>query len=336
MAGRQLPQIIYQKHIGRISRRHSAQVLQSRLPGGIQGGALDGCHRLHAVSYGCPDHIIDVAVVKDIIGLSVIGAETEVVKETEILNSAPYGLHILGDGAVPGIHPHAASHLLQGFLRRPGFVAGVRTAAQIGGQHPSLHKGGVALEVQAVLLGCSDNIHHAVASMNHIQIIHDFRQPHNPLQLSQLLYLGRPKLGACMLQSGHSRHTAGYVNQLAHGKPLRSLMHIPHSLNAPYISNLMGICDDRGGSLGNHRLCKIPGCHHGTLNMLMGVYQTRNQVFSLSVHHFFRKLFLPAWLLILHMANEAVIYINAGRVNFPGNHIDQLYILYGQITFYLS
>ena len=34
---------------------------QSRLPGGIQGGALDGCHRLHAVSYGCPDHIIDVA-----------------------------------------------------------------------------------------------------------------------------------------------------------------------------------------------------------------------------------------------------------------------------------
>ena len=36
----------------------------------------------------CPDHIIDVAVVKDIIGLSVIGAETEVVKETEILNPA--------------------------------------------------------------------------------------------------------------------------------------------------------------------------------------------------------------------------------------------------------
>ncbi|CCY84003.1 unknown [Clostridium sp. CAG:149] len=278
-------QIVEKHHIGRKAGGYGAQMADSCFPGRIDGCTLDRQNRIHAAADGFSDHCVHMAYVEEIITLSVIAAEGQCVKEPLILDSVPDSLHISRDGAFPGIHIHAVSELLSGL--RPGcsFMAGPRSSDQISGELSSCHRRGMSLQIQSVFLSGLNNIHHPVIPVHHSVKVHDLCQSHRSLETGQSVDILCKKFSPGILTARHCRHTAWDVHKLAHGKIASRIVHVDNALPSIDISYLMGIVNNRRGSVGDHRLGKVAGRHHGTLNMHVRVDQSRNQITPLPVIH---------------------------------------------------
>src|SRR5699024_10262858 len=110
---------------------NGSQVLKVDLSCRVKGGALDGCHRVHAASDGRSDHIVHVAHVQDVIRLPVVCTETEMVKEPDAFHALPDLLHIIPDSRLPGGYKHTAAKLLQRLIALPGLMAGIGAAAEV-------------------------------------------------------------------------------------------------------------------------------------------------------------------------------------------------------------
>ena len=109
-------------------------------------------------------------------------------------------------------------------------------------------------------------------------------------------------------------------------------MHITHALHAPYIGNFMRVGNHGRCPVRKNCLCEITRRHHGAFDMLMRIQKAGNQIVSLSIHNGRCLVQIRIQILIFHMCNHTIINKYIGRIDFSGNHVDQLNMFDQQIA----
>ena len=132
--------------------------------------------------------------------------------------------------------------------------------------------GGVAVDLLVMGLAGNDLLHHLGIAVDGAHEVH---------HLGQTLYAGMVieavdgtvvQVGTGLVQR-RGRYAGGQHKAHVHGQVLGGLEHIFDAIGAHDVGDLVGVGDDSGGAVGQHRLGKLRGTDQGTLQMDVGVHK---------------------------------------------------------------
>ena len=278
------------------------------------------------------DHVVDVPHVKDVVGLSVVGAEGQPVQAGEVLDPLPDGGDVAGDGGVPGVDVDAGAHLVHRLLAGGGLVAGPGAAHPVGGDHPPGLAGEVALQVEALLLGGGDDVHHPLLALDHPDKVHHLGQAVDVLQLGQPVDGGGVKGGPGVFQSGDRGDAGGDVDELAHGQAQGRVVHVVDRLLPGDVGDLVGVGDGGGGAVGQDGGGEVAGGQHRTLHVDVGVDEAGHQGAATPVVDLFGQVQIRLGIARLHVGHKPLVDKDGGGVNLAGEDVDVLDVGDGQVA----
>ena len=135
-----------QQQVRRAPRRDCSElseaVPQSRVERRADERILDG----HAGGDGIADHRVDVAVVGDVLGLPVVGAERDPARPV-LEQQREQGLEVPGGRSFADQQPHPGAQALAAFLRGVRLVVGADAGGGVRLQRPPAHARGVPVDV---------------------------------------------------------------------------------------------------------------------------------------------------------------------------------------------
>ena len=263
--------VVDDDEVRQIAGCNGAAVVQQEVAGSVVAGGLDGGNGVGAQGDGLFDDVVDVTLFQQVVGVLVIGAE-HTAFHILVAQQGDQRFQIAGCGALADHNELAALELCDGVVQVVALVVGVHAGGDVGVQVVAHQVGGVAVDLLVMRLAGHDLLHHLGIAVDGANEVH---------HLGQTLYTGMVieavdspvvQVGAGLVQR-RGRHAGGQHKAHVHGQVLGGLEHILDAIGAHDVGDLVGVGDDGGGAMGQHRLGKLRGTDQGTLQMDVGVHK---------------------------------------------------------------
>ena len=315
-------QTVHHAEVGQIAGGDGAPVVELIVPGGVVAGHLDGNDRVHTGGNGPPYNVINMALFQNVVGMAVVTAEHAALIILR-RQQGQQSIQILGRCTLPNHNVLTQTQLGQGVLHVIAFVVGIDAGSHIGGQVFIPDAGGVAVYLLVVGLGRHNLLQYHGVGGDDAGIVHHFRQTVDSGVLVEGVNGPVVQHRAGLIQ-GRGRDAGGQHKPHIHRQALGGLEHVIDAVGAHDVGNLMGVRDDGGGAVGQHRPGKLPGTDQGAFQMDVGIDETRQNDFTVHVVG-------QAALIGTHAHNQPLGHGNVGGTQLIGKHVDIGGVLQNQV-----
>ena len=274
--------------IGAFSRGDGAQVvIHLEALGAVDGDHLDGGHRVDALGHRPAEQSVHMALGPESLGMGVVGDQQGKAAVHLVFGDRfGYLMEVPPAGTLPEHGVHTQAHFGQSFFRTGGLVAGAHTGGDIAVEAPvQIGHGVVAGDGPPGLAGLGQDGVGAVRAREDAGVVHHLAQGHRAPVLHELAHILRPHRAAGVLKAGDSGHAGGHGEHGFEGGGGGVLHQEGDALGAQYIADFMGIVVYTHRALGEHRPGKVPGGHHGGLDVDVAIQKAGGEVGIPGVHH---------------------------------------------------
>ena len=171
----------------------------------------------------------------------------------------------------------------------------------------------MTVDLFMVGLGGYDLSHRVAVGTDNAGEIHHFCQTQNPGMVKETVHILVVQIGTALIQRG-SGHTGGDHKPYIHRKILGCRQHVVDAGGVHHIGDLVGIGDDGGGAVGNHRPGKFSGAYQTGFQMDMGINESGADDPPGHIH-------FPNALILAQTHNEAMGNGDVLGHQFAGKHI---------------
>ena len=242
-------EIVHHRKVGQVPWGDGSPVVELIIPGGVVAGGLDGDDGIHPLGDGPADDIVDVALVEQVVGMLVVGAEHAAVVVPG-RQQGQQGVQVPGRGALPDHDELPQLELQHRILQIGALVVRVDAGGHIGAEIRLPEAGGVAVNLLVVGLGRHDLLQRHRIGGDDAGVIHHLRQAVDPGMVVERV--DGPVIQRCAgLVHGRGGDAGGQHEAHVDGQALGGLQHIVDAVGAHDVGDLMGIGDDRGGAVGS-------------------------------------------------------------------------------------
>ena len=324
-----LRQVVDEQNVRQTAGRNGTDlVVHTEMAGGVDRGHLNRLHGRHAQLYGAAHVVVDVALLHDLTGVLVVGAEAEIVgAAAQLQRGADQGVHIALGAALAHQNAHTHPQATEQFFLGDALVVIGNTAGGIYIQLLAQTADGVAVDdlaagqrvgylVDVFVLDKQDLGRVQLAQTDGFLPIHDLR------------HLLSAQSGAVGFQTRRRRHAGGYLDQHTVGQAVDGLQHGAQALLAGHIGNFHQVGTQGGGAVGHDHGGQCLRGEHGGLKVHMRVDQARYGISAAAVHGFQRFQYSARF----DGHDPFVLDINVGGIYFAGKYIDQLRIGQSQVA----
>ena len=223
-------------------------------------------------------------------------------------------LQIAGGGALADHDELAPLQLGDGVVEIVALVVGVHACRHIGVQVVAHQIRGVAVDLLVVGLTGHDLGHHVRIAVDDAVGVH---------HLGQALYAGMVIEGVdgpvvqigTGLVHGRGGHAGGQHEPHIHRQILGGLQHVLNAVGAHDVGDLVGVGDDGGGAVGQHRTGEFAGAHQRAFQMDVGVHKARQHDLAGNVH-------LHVAMVLAHAHDQALGHGDVRLTQLIGKHVD--------------
>ena len=306
-------EIIEQHKIGAPAGRDKPAVAQAKgARGGNAGGAVGG-ERRRAKFYRRADHEIEMAFLKNIEGVAVIGAEGD---EGRIALGDDRGerMQVFRHRPLPDQRMHALRQFLQRLFGARRLMVGADAGGKIAVEVKPAQQRRVSVYVAA--LEQREFCQHIGRARQHAGKIHEFGEADDPLVLHQRREVGRLQPRAAGFKM-RRRHAARQVDAQVHDGLAGAGQKILYAGKSKHIGDFMRIANRRGDAIGQHQPVKLMRRHQRGFDMQMRVDETRRNDFAVRIN------FTKAGIVAMRADNAVAANGDIGLRQRAGHKIEQ-------------
>ncbi len=202
--GHEVDEVGEDEHVGPVAGCDSAMSHQPVAQSRVQRGHDDRVLGSDPRADGLPDHLVDVAVVRDVLRIAVVGAERDAVG-AELLRERQEVEQVPRHRGLANEEPHAGTEPLSPFLHRQRLVVGLDARRGVGLELLPEDSGGVPVGV----LGAFERELRELGrrSCDDAREVHHLREPQHASPPHQGLEVARPERAPWRLERrrGHAR-----------------------------------------------------------------------------------------------------------------------------------
>ena len=320
-------EVVQHGEVRQIPGGNGALVVQEEVAGSVVTGHLDGQDGIRAQMDGLADDVVDVSLVQQIPGVLVVGGEHAAVGVL-LGEQGHQGLQVLGGGALADHDKLSLAQLLQGILKGVALMVGIHPGGDVRVQGVAAQAGRMAVDLLVMGLGDHDLLDGGTVAMDNAGVVHHFRQAQHPGMVEVGVDVPPAQLLAVLLK-GHGRHAGGQHEMHIQGKAVGGGDHVVDAAHAADVGDLMGIGDDGGGAVGNHRPGKGRGRHQGALQVNVRVDKAGGDHLAGDVH-------LLDAAVIAHAHHQAAHHGDIALAQLVGEHVDIGGVLQHQVSLLLT
>ena len=274
-------EVVDDDEVPQVARGDGAPVVQQEVPGGVVAGHLHGGDRIHPQADGPLDDVVDMALLQQVVGVLVVGAEHASLG-VFVAQQGGKGVQVPGGSALPDHDKLPPLQLGDGVVQVVALVVGIDAGGDVGVQVVAHQIRRVAVDLLVVGLGGHDLLHRLVVPGDDAYEIHHLRQSLDPGVVIEGVD-GPVVQGRAGLVQGRGRHTGGQHKPHVHRQALRGLEHVLDAVGTHDVCDLMGVGDDGGGAVGQHGLHELLGRDQGALQMDVGIQKAGQDDFTRAV-----------------------------------------------------
>ncbi len=320
-------EIVDDHEVRQISGGNGPPVVQQEIPGRVVAGHLYRHDGVHALTDGLPDVEVDVPLLQQVAGMLVVAAEHAAVRVL-LRQQGQQGLQVPGGGTLPDHDKLAPLQLGNGVGGVRAFMIGVDPGGDVGIEVIPLQTGGVAVDLLVVGLGGYDLLDDLGVRADDAWIIHHLRQSLHPGVVIEGVD-GPVVQHRAALVHGSGGNAGGQHEAHVHGQALGGLEHILDAVGSHDVGDLVGVGDDGGGAVGQHRLDELTGGDHGALQMDVGVDKTREDDLSCHVK-------LQPAAVLPHADDKPLRHGDVSMAQLAGEDVDIGRVFQYQVRFFPS
>ena len=254
-----------------------------------------------------------MALFQQVVGVLVVGAEHTAI---HVLagEQGHESLQIPGGRTLTDHDVLAKTQLIHGVLHIGALVVGVDAGGDVGVEILAGKARRMAVDLLVVGLRGHDLLHHLTVAVDHAHIVHHLRQSLHTGMVIEGVDGTVIQIGAGLVQR-RGGDAGGQHEAHVHRQVLCGLQHILDAVGTHDVGDLMGVGDDGGGAVGQHRLGKLRGTHQRALQMDVSVDEAGQHQLAGHVH-------LHLAVVFAHTYNEALCHGDVPVTQLIGEYVD--------------